>query len=210
MSTAEEIIVLTRNLLNDNVNYSTSASGVDSAQSFGATMYMDAVNFACKQYALRTNATYIEASITSATATSTIAVPADILNPLRVMSGNKILVPSSYEFESLKNPQWSAITVSSTVTKSDRWIRLNNNQVRLVPADYNAAAYKLCYTQMPTIMTANASTVDSRIYTQHQDYLKFAAGAYLLQFRGDEQSLRLAGQYMGIFESLVVSAGVVK
>jgi hypothetical protein len=210
MSTAAELITLTRNLLNDNVNYEASSPGIESAQSFSATMYLDAVNFACKQYALKTNATYVEAAITAATVTSTLAVPTDILNPIRVTASNKVLVPSSYEFESLKNPQWSSITVSSTVTRADRWIRQDNSNIRLIPAEYNVASYKLCYTQMPTVMTANASNVDSRIYVQHQDYLKFAAGAYLLQFRGDEHSLRLADQYMKVFESLVATSGVVK
>jgi hypothetical protein len=122
----------------------------------------------------------------------------------------KILIPSSYVFEAVKNPKWGLIPVSSTLTFSDRWIRYDNSRIRLIPADYNAASYVIGYIQTPTVLTASTSQVDSRIYLQHQEYLKFAAGAYLLQFRGDEQSLRLADQYKQIFDSLVSTSGVVK
>ena len=211
MSTAAQLITLTRNLLNDNVNYESSSPGIESAQAYSATMYLDAINFACKQYALKTNATYLETSITAATVTSTLTTPTDILNQVRITDPTgKVLVPSSYEFEALKNPRWAAITVSSTATYSDRHIRSDHRNVRLIPFDYNGPAYKFGYTQMPTEMTSTASVIDNRVYAQHQDYLKFAAGAYLLQFRGDELSLRLADQYIKTFDSLITTSGVVK
>lgn len=126
------------------------------------------------------------------------------------MSIGKILVPSSYQFETLKNPQWGTLTTASATVYSDRWIRYDNTHLRLVPADYNGNTYAIGYIQTPTVLTSTTSTVDSRIYLQHQEYLKFAAGAYLLQFRGDELSLRLADQYLKIFDSLISTSGVVK
>lgn len=122
----------------------------------------------------------------------------------------KILVPSSYQFETLKNPQWGRLTVASTVTAADRWVRYDNTHLRLVPADYNGLTYAVGYIQTPDVLTSTTSNIDSRIYLQHQEYLKFAAGAYLLQFRGDELSLRLADQYLKIFDALVSTSGVVK
>jgi hypothetical protein len=124
--------------------------------------------------------------------------------------GGKILVPSSYQFETLKNPQWGALSVASTVTTSDRWVRYDNARLRLIPADYNGTTYAIGYIQSPDYLSTASATVDSRIYLQHQEYLKFAAGAYLLQYRGDENSLRLADQYMKIFTSLVSTSGVVR
>jgi hypothetical protein len=85
-----EIITLTRNLLNDNVNYSTSSPGIESAQSFSPDMYTDAVNWACKQYALKTQATYTEVGVVAATADSTLAVPTDNLDIIRVLTNGNI------------------------------------------------------------------------------------------------------------------------
>lgn len=120
------------------------------------------------------------------------------------------LIPTSYQFETLKSPQWQTLSVASTVTFASRWLKFDNTHLRLVPADYNGSSYLVGYIQTPDVLTATVSTIDSRIYLQHQEYLKFAAGAYLLQYRGDELSLRLADQYLKIFDSLVVTSGVVQ
>lgn len=81
---ASDIITLTRNLLNDNVNYQTSSPGIESAQSFDPVMYLEAVNWACKQYAVRTMATYTEVSSASSTITAMLDVPLNNLQISRV------------------------------------------------------------------------------------------------------------------------------
>lgn len=82
---ASDIITLTRNLLNDNVNYQTSSPGIESAQSFDATMYLGAVNWACKQYAIKTWATYTEDPVVAGT-NSFLDVPTSNLDIVRVAS----------------------------------------------------------------------------------------------------------------------------
>lgn len=89
---ASDLITLVRNLLNDNVNYEASSPGIESAQSFSATMYLDACNWACKQYAIKTQATYIEVSATASTVTSLLTVPSDNLVIIRVLT-DTIYVP---------------------------------------------------------------------------------------------------------------------
>jgi len=122
----------------------------------------------------------------------------------------RILSQTDYRFEQLKNPLWRDLTTANATAFSDRWLRIDNSKIRLVPADYNSNTYTVGYVQIPTTMTATFSPIDSRIYLAHQEYLKFPAAAYLLQFRGDETSLRLADQYLKIFETLIGSTGVVR
>lgn len=115
---ASDLITLTRNLLNDNVNYTTSSPGIESAQSFSPEMYLEACNWACKQYAIKTSATYTEVSATAATATSLLTIPLDNLNVVRVMT-NQFFTPSvPYTLQVLQNgvPSWGALGAMAQVS----------------------------------------------------------------------------------------------
>jgi hypothetical protein len=61
------------------------------------------------------------------------------------------------------------------------------------------------YTQLPALLDAGtpSGTVDVRLPLAHQQYLKYAMGACLLQHENDQAAIALSDKFMQTFYSLI-------
>ena len=168
---------------------------------YSSQMYADSINFAIKEYAKKTGITYLETTATP-DANGFITIPSDYLRVQRVVypiaGVNTQLVEGDLRFESMKYNTWA--TLSGTPV---RWILFDGARVKLTPYPTSPVACVLGYVQRPTTLALDSDTVDSRIPDSHSEFLKYAAGAWLLHLDGDAQSIQLANEYMNEFNQLI-------
>ena len=167
---------------------------------YSTQMYTDAINFAIKEYVHKTGVTYFEISA-SVAATGLASIPTDYMKVNRVIYGGSELVESDFKFESYRSPTWQTDTL---VTGPRRWVKWSGSQVKLTPVLVTwPGTCTIGYTQTPTALSADADTVDVRIPLPHNEYLKYAAGFWLLNLDGDSQDLQQANMFMQEFNSLI-------
>lgn len=113
----------------------------------------------------------------------------------------KQLVASQASLEEMKDDQWE----SRTAPSPKRWLRWHGTKIKItpIPTDYADNQVKIDYIEMPTALSTDASTVDSRIPETQQEHLKYAAAAYLLQMMNDEQNIALADRFLQQFDALI-------
>lgn len=166
--------------------------------------YQDAINFAIKDYAKKTGATYVEASVTP-DANGYCTIPTGYIRINRVMykvANTTVteMVESSFNFESLKSSTWQ-----STTGVPKRWVLWDGAKVKLTPIPSPIYAATIGYVEDPTdlVYTVPSGTVDSRIPDAHTEYLKYAAGAWLKLLDGDAEDIPIANDFMNKFNSLI-------
>lgn len=216
---------LTRDLVGDPDNGGTGANTYSDAQ------HAQAINWAIQYVCTRMHYTYQEAIIIQAVATTplvfslanavntagTSAPINDYLIIHRVMTGGRpngvtaiatsTLIKTTEAEEDLKSPTWRGYTSATIPPK--RWLLLDASKIMLVPTPTvgnSSTNYVITvgYTQNPTALSADGDTVDSRIPWPVQNYLKYAAGAWLKQLGGqDEQDIPQSEEWMKIFNDFV-------
>lgn len=164
---------------------------------YSATMYLDAINYAIKDYAKKTGATYAESTATP-DANGFAVIPTSYLRLLRVLYAGSQLVESTFSFESMKDPAWQV-----TAGTPKRWVLWSGAKVKLTPIAAVPTAATIGYVEDPTDLTTDAETVDTRIPWAHHEYLKYAAGSWLLHLDGDGKDDQLASSYMEKFNAMI-------
>ena len=200
--TLGQLKTLVRDLIRDNVNYEATAPDSQSALNYTNTQVVDAINYAIKNYCDKTGATYLEENATL-TAAGIATIPADYIRVLGVEYSNKELVKSDADFEDMKDDQWE--TRTGTVTR--RWVMWSGSHVKLTPIlsawSGGTSQCAIKFIEQPTALSADADTVDTRIPASQQEYLKYAAAAWLLQHMNDEQSIALSSVFDKQFNNLI-------
>ena len=117
----------------------------------------------------------------------------------------KQLVQTEPRFEETKDDQWE----SRFGPSPRRWCMWTGKSIKITPIptvdpDVDAdLGVRIDYIEQPTALSADADTVDSRIPASQQEYLKYAAAAWLLQHMNDEQSLALSSVFDKQFNNLI-------
>lgn len=172
----------------------------DKGQTFGPTTHLvDAINWGIKQYCHMTGVSYIEASA-AVDAAGLVTIPTDYMKVNRVIYSGSQLVESGFAWESSKNPAWQ----TATGTAPKRWVLWSGAKIKLTPIVATwPGTCTVGYTQTPTALSIDADTVDARIPNQHNEYIKYAAAAWLFNLDGDTQDINKAANYMGMFSQLI-------
>jgi hypothetical protein len=113
----------------------------------------------------------------------------------------KQLVQTEPRFEETKDDQWEDRTGASP----RRWCMWTGTSIKItpIPTDYASNSVRIDYIEQPTALANDADTVDSRIPLNQQEYLKYAAAAWLLQMMNDEQNIALASAFDKQFNNLI-------
>lgn len=113
----------------------------------------------------------------------------------------KQLVRTEPGFEEMKDDQWEDRFGPSP----RRWCMWTGTSIKItpIPDDYSTNSVRIDYIEQPTALANDADTVDSRIPESQQEYLKYAAAAWLLQHMNDEQNLALASAFDKQFNNLI-------
>lgn len=168
---------------------------------YTSTMYKDAINFAIKDYAAKTGATYFETT-SLPDAQGFLTLPTDYISITRVLypigGVATQLVSGSLKFETLKFNTWSTLTGTPS-----RWLIWGGSKARIIPYPASPTNATIGYIQKPTDLALDSDTVDARIPDAHNEYLKYAAGYWLLHLDGDAQNVQQAMQYMSEFNGLI-------
>lgn len=175
---------------------------------YSLQMYRDAINFAIKDYAVKTGITYAESSPIVPDASGFVTLPTDYIRVRRVIfnvGGTTAtqLIESSFKFESDNSNTWQTLTQATAGYPPRRWVLWSGAKVKLTPIPSPAYTAIVGYVQKPTDLALDADTVDARIPDPHNEYLKYAAAFWLLQLDGDNQNLALADSYMTKFNQLI-------
>lgn len=173
--------------------------GDPQGDTFSAQHYSESIDFAIRQYATKTGATYTTTTAVM-DASGYVTLPTDQVKVNRITLNGKQLIESTLSFLSEKSETWD--TDNSALPK--RWSLWSGNKAKLTPlmTTYSASTATIGYIQRPTIMSGTA-TVDPRIPESHNEFLKYAAAAYLLHLDGDNQSIPLADKLMETFNQLI-------
>ena len=113
----------------------------------------------------------------------------------------KQLVRTEPGFEEMKDDQWEDRIGASP----RRWCMWTGTSIKItpIPDDYDSNSVRIDYIEQPTALANDADTVDSRIPLSQQEYLKYAAAAWLLQHMNDEQSIALSSVFDKQFNNLI-------
>ena len=219
---------------------------------YSLQMYADAINFACKDYAMKTGATYLESSVTP-DANGFCLLPSDYIRCQRVLYGGTELVESTFSFEDAKSNTWQTYTQSAATFPPRRWVPWSGAKIKLTPIPTGTASATIIgFVQTPSALseataaasamitgksyyivdpgstsftavgaTSNATSVqfvatgtaggtgivadviDLRIPDSHNEFLKYAAAAWLFQLDGDGQDFQAADAHMAKFNQLI-------
>lgn len=189
--TLAQVRTLTRDLVGD-----------PAGDTYSLTQYQDAINFAIKDYGRKTGATYAEANVTP-DANGFCTLPTGYVYVKRVfytVGGTTVtqLTESTFNFESMKSATWQTLT---GVPK--RWVLWSGAKVKLTPIPSPIYTAVVGYVEDPTDITSDSSTVDARIPEGHNEYLKYAAAAWLKLLDGDNENVAIADNYMERFNHLI-------
>lgn len=171
-------------------------------------MYKDAINFAIKDYGVKTGITYAESTPIVPDAGGFVTLPVDYIRVMRVVfnvGGTTAteLIESSFKRESQKSNTWQTLTQATAGFPPKRWVVWDGSKIKLTPIPSPAYTAVVGYVQVPTALSLDSDTVDSRIPDAHNEYLKYAASFWLLNLDGDNQNLALADSYMNKFNQLI-------
>lgn len=174
--------------------------GDTGAQTYDVTDHLiPAINFAVKQYCHKTGVSYLEASA-AVDAAGLATLPTDYMKINRVLYAGSQLIESGFEWEASKNPAWQ----TATGTAPKRWALWSGAKIKLTPIVATwPGTCTIGYTQNPTELALDADTVDARIPIQHNEYLKYAAAAWLLNLDNDIENVNMATNYMNMFNQLI-------
>lgn len=189
-------------------NWTQYLVGDPQMTTYSLQMYTDAINFAIKEYAIKTGATYAESTALVPDASGFVALPTDYFRIMRVVfnvGGTMAtqLVESSFSFESMKSNTWQTLTQASAGFPPKRWVLWSGAKVKLIPIPSPVYTAVVGYVQKPADLANNTDTVDSRIPDTHNEFLKYAAASWLLNLDGDGQSLQMAEAHMQKFNQLI-------
>lgn len=214
-----------RELVGDPVNVGLGTGA--GANTYSDAQIADAINWAIQYVCDKMDYTYQETMVIQAVGAVPLTFPLangvlpsgvaqpinDYLSVKRVMTGgsphlltaislSSLLMTTEAE-EDAKNPAWRSY--SSGTIAPRRWLFLDGATIVLVPTPTtgNSGAnfvVTVGYTQKPTALANNTDVVDSRIPWPVQNYLKYAAGAWLKQLGGqDQQSLTQSTAWLEVF-----------
>lgn len=211
--TLQNVIDATRNLLSDNVNFTAISPDSRVGNSYTDAQVTEGVNFAIKEYCrAKPYATYTETTPATPTAAK-LTVPLDSLGVLSVKYNGISLSKSTLAFERMMSATFDSDTATAQSGQMNaaprRWYEKDKTTIVLAPAIGSWGAYGvICYTQMPTLLdvASPSTTVDTRILTTHQEFLKYATAAYLLQMENDKQNMELSLQFFNEFKQLIGAA----
>jgi hypothetical protein len=189
-------------------NWTQYLVGDPQMTTYSLQMYSDAINFAVKEYAKKTGATYFESSPIIPDASGFVALPTDYFRITRVVFyvGGTVateLPESSMSWESSKSATWQSLTQTVAGFPPKRWVLWSGAKVKLTPIPSPVYTSVVGYVQKPVDLVANTDTVDSRIPDPHNEFLKYAAASWLLNLDGDSQSIQLAEAFMQKFNQLI-------
>ena len=193
-----------------NLRYLTQyVVGDPQMSTFSSQMYQDAINFAIKDYAKKTEATYAEATVTP-DSNGFCTIPTSYIRIKRVshlIGGTTLtqLVESTMSFESMKSEVWQAATGTPK-----RWVLWSGEKIKITPIPSPAYSATIGYIEDPTDLSADGSTVDSRIPIAHQEYLKYSAASWLYLLDGDSRDENKAianmdkfNQFIGYYDAVL-------
>jgi hypothetical protein len=189
-------------------NWTQYLVGDPQHSTYDLSMYQDAINFAVKEYANKTGATYAESDPIVPDASGFVAIPDDYLRVTRVsfnVGGTTLteLVESSVSFESMKSNVWKSLMQDTAGFPPKRWVLWSGSKIKLIPIPNPVYTAVVGYVQKPVDLTLDTDTVDARIPDPHNEFLKYAAASWLLSLDGDGQSLQLAEAFMQKFNQLI-------
>jgi hypothetical protein len=169
-----EVVIQTRNLLADNQNFVTTIPGQLSPGAWDETQFIDAVNFAVKDFLRKKKGSYTVVKLPPQGDWSGTPLPYDFVNipsdylGVERMYWNKDATPitnGSMLFESdrteeeWRNPDWEA----QTATAPNRWLKWDSNLIRLVPIALSDGSPPLnCsigYLQTPVPLTSEVPII---------------------------------------------------
>ncbi len=203
-----------RNLLADNINFTPTDPSAVSAQSYSEAQVTEAVNWAAKKYVdKKAFAPNTVATCTRTSTTAKFALPWTLNGPIRVMyvfSGSTRLLDTTLQYERMMNPDFIPETPSNTEAK--RWMMGDSGikEIIVAPGVPTATTSVSAHVvDSPTALAVDADAL-STLYvpTAAQEYLKYAAAAWLLQNEGDMQNIQLADKFMDTFNNLIAGTGV--
>lgn len=173
--------------------------GDPQGDTFSPEHYSESIDFAIKQYANKTGVTYVTTTA-SLDALGQVNIPTDYLKVNRVTFDGNQLIETTLSFIGDKSATWSVD--SGTVPK--RWAFWSGSKLQLFPLMGTASVTTpvIGYTQKPAVLSGT-DTVDDRIPSAHNEYLKYAAASYLFHLDGDSQSIPLADKHMDTFNQLI-------
>ncbi len=192
-----DLTTLVRELLADEVNFIVTDSTLNAGQTWSASQYQEACNFAVKLYCQKKGVSYAEDAKT--VTSGYISKPSDHLEITRVVYDGEELAKSTMAFEYLKSPTWT----SATATAPKRWVDFSGLTIRLAPTTTTYASCTVGYIEMPTLLASSVSIIDTRIPPEHCEFLKYAAAAYLLKYKTDQDSIAREQAYMATFNQLI-------
>ena len=113
----------------------------------------------------------------------------------------KQLVQTDPRFEETKDDQWESRYGASP----RRWCMWTGKSIKItpIPENWDDFGVRIDYIEQPTALSADTDEVDSRIPLSQQEYLKYAAAAWLLQHMNDEQSIALSSVFDKQFNNLI-------
>ena len=136
---------------------------------YSLQMYTDATDFAMKDYAAKTGATYSEtASIPDSG--GFIALPLDYIRPIRVYysvggTTQTELIESTFSFEDLKSNVWQNLTQTAATFPPRRWAQWSGAKIRLTPIPTSTAYLAtIGYVQKPASISETPTTAGSFVY----------------------------------------------
>ena len=106
---------------------------------YSLQMYTDAINFACKDYAAKTGATYVESAVTP-DASGVCLLPSDYIRAQRVLYGGTELIESTFSFEDAKSNTWQTYTQSAATFPPRRWVHWSGSKIKLTPIPTGTAS----------------------------------------------------------------------
>jgi len=134
-------------------------------------MYQDAINFACKDYAMKTGATYSETTVTP-DANGFCLMPSDYIRAQRVIYGGTELIESTFSFEDSKSNTWQTYTQSAATFPPRRWVPWSGAKIKLTPIPSGTASATIIgFVQNPAALScATSATAAASVMTVGQSY----------------------------------------
>lgn len=183
----------TRTLIGDNGS---------TAKRFSDAQVNDAINRACYQYALVTKAvTALTTALTSdAAGLVSLSGLADMIEPIAVYYGETMLDWTTRGFENIRFGQNASAAHSGPPVRA---LMESAAKIQLLPTPATTHSVRVRYLAAPATLSADSDPVDSRISVPHQNALRYSAGAFLMMLGGNDEDLKRAQNFMGIFNSQI-------
>lgn len=184
-----------RLMVGDPIRKDSGGATLVGPQIFTDAQVNAAINFAQILYCQETGVTVTQASVSTDSGGFGV-LPSDAMAEARWAStagGNLMRT----------NKAWEDVlsATSRGVGTPTRWEPIGSHAIRVYPAGSISVVVE--YLQAPTEMTADGNSPDSRIPTQHQRHLVYAAAGHLLAQASDAQDLAKSRDYFAIFHGIL-------